>query len=213
MFCAHNQYQLCLTVSNLKACLIQVVKKGKVQLQNRLEPDGPVQEWVRRIEDLQPDYERVLQVRFTCWSMHVAELLLNHHTSCTYAYVNAVAPATGLVLADVNDAMSHVIGSVQFCELITGNSLQQCHCSRASCMLTHADTSCARLTLWVANDLQQCRTCLHQVLSCCTRSKQQTDHRQVCHSMAPHAAVLWRVVCLLLGVLCSMMVRWWFRGC
>ena len=43
-------------------CWVQVVKKGAVQLQNRLVPDGPVQEWTRRIEDLQPDFERVLQV-------------------------------------------------------------------------------------------------------------------------------------------------------
>ena len=41
---------------------LQVVKKGKVQLQNRLVPDGPVQDWSRRIEDLQPDIDRVLQV-------------------------------------------------------------------------------------------------------------------------------------------------------
>lgn len=43
---------------------MQVVKKGKVQLQNRLVPDGPVQDWTRRIEDLQPDMDRVLQVLF-----------------------------------------------------------------------------------------------------------------------------------------------------
>ena len=42
--------------------LAQVVKKGRVQLQNRLVPDGPVHEWVRRIDDLQPDIDRVLQV-------------------------------------------------------------------------------------------------------------------------------------------------------
>ena len=43
---------------------MQVVKKGKVQLQNRLVPDGPVQDWTHRIEDLQPDIDRVLQVFF-----------------------------------------------------------------------------------------------------------------------------------------------------
>ena len=42
--------------------MTQVVKKGRVQLQNRLVPDGPVREWVRRIDDLQPDIDRVLQV-------------------------------------------------------------------------------------------------------------------------------------------------------
>ena len=42
--------------------MVQVVKKGLVQLQNRLVPDGPVHEWVRRIDDLQPDIDRVLQV-------------------------------------------------------------------------------------------------------------------------------------------------------
>jgi phosphohistidine phosphatase SixA len=42
--------------------MVQVVKKGQVQLQNRLVPDGPVHEWVRRIDDLQPDIDRVLQV-------------------------------------------------------------------------------------------------------------------------------------------------------
>ena len=42
---------------------VQVVKKGKVQLQNRLVPDAPVQDWTRKIEDLQPDIDRVLQVR------------------------------------------------------------------------------------------------------------------------------------------------------
>jgi len=42
--------------------MVQVVKKGRVQLQNRLVPDGPVHEWVRRIDDLQPDIDRVLQV-------------------------------------------------------------------------------------------------------------------------------------------------------
>lgn len=42
---------------------MQVVKKGKVQLQNRLVPDAPVQDWTRKIEDLQPDIDRVLQVR------------------------------------------------------------------------------------------------------------------------------------------------------
>ena len=41
------------------------MKKGKVQLQNRLVPDGPVQDWSRRIEDLQPDIDRVLQVFFS----------------------------------------------------------------------------------------------------------------------------------------------------
>ncbi len=45
--------------------LMQVVKKGGVQLQNRLVPDGPVHDWVRRIDDLQPDIDRVLQVRTT----------------------------------------------------------------------------------------------------------------------------------------------------
>ena len=40
---------------------VQVVKQGKVQ--NRLVPDAPVQDWTRRIEDLQPDIDRVLQVR------------------------------------------------------------------------------------------------------------------------------------------------------
>ena len=38
------------------------MKKCKVQLQNRLVPDGPVQDWLRRIEGLQPDIDRVLQV-------------------------------------------------------------------------------------------------------------------------------------------------------
>jgi len=42
--------------------MVQVVKKGQVQLQNRLVPDGPVHERVRRIDDLQPDIDRVLQV-------------------------------------------------------------------------------------------------------------------------------------------------------
>ena len=42
---------------------MQVVKKCRVQLQNRLVPDAPVHDWVRRIEDLQPDIDRVLQVR------------------------------------------------------------------------------------------------------------------------------------------------------
>ena len=41
---------------------MQVVKKGRVQLQNRLVPDGPVQDWTHRIEALQPDIDRVLQV-------------------------------------------------------------------------------------------------------------------------------------------------------
>ena len=41
---------------------MQVVKKGGVQLRNRLVPEGPVQQLARQIEDLQPDYERVLQV-------------------------------------------------------------------------------------------------------------------------------------------------------
>lgn len=41
---------------------MQVVKKCGVQLQNRLVPDGPVKDWVRRIDDLQPDIERILQV-------------------------------------------------------------------------------------------------------------------------------------------------------
>ena len=42
--------------------LAQVVKKSGVQLQNRLVPEGPVQQLARQIEDLQPDFERVLQV-------------------------------------------------------------------------------------------------------------------------------------------------------
>ena len=47
----------------LNCCqLMQVVKKCKVQLQNRLVPDGPVQVWLRRIEGLQPDIDSVLQV-------------------------------------------------------------------------------------------------------------------------------------------------------
>ena len=49
-------------LSALTQYLVQVVKKGRVQLQNRLVPDGPVHEWVRRIDDLQPDIDRVLQV-------------------------------------------------------------------------------------------------------------------------------------------------------
>lgn len=34
-----------------------------MQLQNRLVPDAPVQDWTCKIEDLQPDIDRVLQVR------------------------------------------------------------------------------------------------------------------------------------------------------
>ena len=47
---------------NFSVWVTQVVKKGRVQLQNRLVPDSPVREWVRRIDDLQPDIDRVLQV-------------------------------------------------------------------------------------------------------------------------------------------------------
>lgn len=51
--------------SPIISCLLaQVVKKGGVQLQNRLVPEGPVQQLARQIEDLQPDFERVLQVSF-----------------------------------------------------------------------------------------------------------------------------------------------------
>ena len=53
---------------------LQVVKKGKVQLQNRLVPDGPVQDWTRRIDDLQPDIDRVLQV-FFCPLDQVVQLM------------------------------------------------------------------------------------------------------------------------------------------
>lgn len=58
---------------------MQVVKKGKVQLQNRLVPDGPVQGWTRRIEELQPDIDRVLQVI----------LCLPRHMLCTLAVTAA----------------------------------------------------------------------------------------------------------------------------
>ncbi|KAA6426072.1 MAG: DEAD-box ATP-dependent RNA helicase 28-like [Trebouxia sp. A1-2] len=44
-----------------RALVKEVVKKGRVQLQNRLVHAGPVHEWVRRIDDLQPDIDRVLQ--------------------------------------------------------------------------------------------------------------------------------------------------------
>lgn len=56
---------------------MQVVKKGKVQLQNRLVPDAPVHDWSRRIEDLQPDIDRVVQVGLLlCW-------LVTQWHSCT----------------------------------------------------------------------------------------------------------------------------------
>ncbi|KAL3161562.1 hypothetical protein ABBQ32_010429 [Trebouxia sp. C0010 RCD-2024] len=44
-----------------RALVKEVVKQGKVQLQNRLVPDAPVQDWTCKIEDLQPDIDRVLQ--------------------------------------------------------------------------------------------------------------------------------------------------------
>ena len=65
--------------------LAQVVKKGRVQLQNRLVHAGPVHEWVRRIDDLQPDIDRVLQVHVPVAVRTVQRLVVSRHLACVTA--------------------------------------------------------------------------------------------------------------------------------